>query len=78
MCLAIPGRVVALDASNQTACVDYEGLQKNASTRLFADLQIGQYVLVHAGFVIQVLSEEEGAELSLLAEEVGFYDNEAE
>lgn len=75
MCLAIPGKVVSLDAEQQQATVDYEGLLRNASTMLLPDAKIDDYVLVHAGFIIQILSQEEGEVLTSLAEEVGFYDH---
>ncbi len=74
MCLAIPGRVVRLDAESSTAQVSYGGLCKSASTMLLPDVSCGDYVLVHAGFIIQLLSEQDGAELSRLADEAGFYE----
>lgn len=75
MCLAIPGRVVSVDQEQQTAAIDYNGLTKHASTRLAPETIAGDYVLVHAGFIIQVLAEADGAALSELAEEVGLYEN---
>ena len=75
MCLAIPGQVIALDTETMDAEIDYDGLRRRASARLLPDVQIGDYVLVHAGFIIQRLNEDEGSELAELAREVGFYDD---
>ncbi len=67
MCLAIPGMVIKIEAD--TATVDYGGVTKEAGATLFPDLAVGSRVLVHAGFVISVLPEEEGLELARLVEE---------
>ena len=73
MCLAIPGRVQNIDREQQTAVIDYDGLTRKASIMLTPQLQIGQLALVHAGFVIQVLDEEQGAETVELLREAGLY-----
>lgn len=57
MCLAVPGRVEKIE--NNTAVVDFGGLKKVVYIDLFPDLSIGDYVLVHAGFVIQKVDEAE-------------------
>jgi len=59
MCLAIPGKV--LEITGIKANVDYGGLFKDVNVTL-VDVEIGQYVLVHAGYAIQVLNEEEASE----------------
>lgn len=74
MCLAIPGQVIALDPERERADISYDGLVKQASTRLAPQTAVNDQVLVHAGFIIQILSPEEGAELTELAREVGFYE----
>lgn len=67
MCLAIPGRV--LSVTGTTAKVDFGGVTRDAELALVPDAAAGDYVLVHAGFAIQVLSEEEAQEtLRLFAE----------
>jgi hydrogenase expression/formation protein HypC len=58
MCLAIPGKIISIN--NNTAEIDFMGAQKKANTSLTdAPLKIGDYVLVHAGFVIQKLSAQD-------------------
>lgn len=71
MCLAIPGRIVGIQ--NECAEVDYGGLSKQASLRLLKEAKVGDCVLVHAGFVIQILENGAGDELEKLIEEtMGF------
>ena len=62
VCLAIPGKVVDIDKKNEHATVDYgDGTKRQANITL-VDVKIGDYVLVHAGFAIQVLDEKEAQE----------------
>lgn len=70
MCLAIPGRIIEI--SGDKAKVQYgEGVTNSANISL-VDVKLGDYVLVHAGFAIQVLSEQEAAEtISLWNEMLG-------
>ncbi|PIN75962.1 HypC/HybG/HupF family hydrogenase formation chaperone [Candidatus Woesearchaeota archaeon CG08_land_8_20_14_0_20_47_9] len=56
MCLAIPGRIISI--SNKEAKADFGGVLR--SVRLdFIDAKQGDFVLVHAGFAIAKLEEEE-------------------
>lgn len=57
MCLSVPGRVEKIEGLN--AIVDFGGSKRNVSTMLFPDIACGDYVLVHAGFIIQKLDPEE-------------------
>ena len=69
MCLAVAGRVIKI--ADDTAAVDFGGLTKHASTLLFPQLTTGDYVLVHAGFVIQKLQPQYALELIELDKEAG-------
>lgn len=73
MCLAIPGRVASIDRELEKAVIDYDGLTKSASIRLLPQVEQGQLVLVHAGFIIQILDEKEGQEILELVREAGLY-----
>ena len=57
MCLAIPGKLVALEG--MTGIVDLSGVERKVSLQLVPEAQEGDYVLVHAGIAIQVVDEEE-------------------
>ncbi len=62
MCLAIPGKVVEVDNTKEYATVDYgDGTCRKANISL-VDVGVGQYILVHAGFAIQVVDEKEAKE----------------
>ncbi len=61
MCLAIPGRIIAIQGD--MAKVDYSGLQKQVNISL-VDVRVGDYVIVNAGFAIQKIEKKE-AEKSL-------------
>lgn len=67
MCLAIPGRIVEIEGN--TAKADYGGLVKEINVTL-VDVDIGQYVLVHAGYAIQIMNEQEAKETIALWEEI--------
>ena len=72
MCLAIPGVVERIDTNENFAMVNFNGLKKQASLMLQPEVKIGDFVLVHAGFIIQIIDQENGEELSGLWEEIGF------
>jgi hydrogenase expression/formation protein HypC len=61
MCLAVPMRVINIDGSNIVAEID--GVRREASLMLLEDeIGLGDYVVVHAGFVISKLDEVEALE----------------
>lgn len=67
MCLAAPVRVLKIDGLK--ALVELGGLARQASIMLVPDIQVGDYVLLHAGFAIQKLDERDAEEtLGLFAE----------
>ncbi|DAB28968.1 MAG TPA: HypC/HybG/HupF family hydrogenase formation chaperone [Sulfurimonas sp. UBA12504] len=61
MCLSIPSKVVKIDKENNRATVDTMGVQRDASLDLIGegDVQIGDYVLLHIGFIINKIDEED-------------------
>jgi hydrogenase expression/formation protein HypC len=68
MCLGIPAKVIQIDHSNQGK-VDYLGTQVKTNFALLENIKVGDWVIVHAGFAITKLDEEEAKEtLSLLRE----------
>ena len=63
MCLAIPGKVVAFHLTNgvRMAKVDFGGITREACLEYVPDTQLGEYVMVHVGFAISKVDEEEAA-----------------
>ena len=57
MCLAVPAQIV--EREDMVATVDVGGVQRQVSMLLLPEAQIGDYVLVHAGFAMQQIDEEE-------------------
>lgn len=65
MCLAIPSKVVSIDKSTNMAMLDTLGVQREASLDLMSEeVNIGEYVLLHIGYVMGKI-DEEAAKLSL-------------
>ena len=81
MCLAVPGKVVKRD-DDLKATVDMMGIERPVSLRLVPTAQVGDYILVHAGFGTQIVDEQEALELvnamTELAEEDQLASNPAE
>ena len=68
MCLGIPAKVIQIDES-KFGKVDYLGTKVKTNFSLLENIKIGDWVIVHAGFAISALDEEEAQEtLSLLRE----------
>jgi hydrogenase expression/formation protein HypC len=60
MCLSIPSKVVSIDKEKNTAIVDTMGVQREAGLDLMAegDVKVGDYVLLHIGFIMNKIDEE--------------------
>ena len=67
MCLAIPGKV--LEVKGKEAVVDYGGVKRTVRIDLVEAIE-GDYVIVHAGYAIEVMDEKEAQETLKLLEEV--------
>ena len=75
MCLAIPAKV--LEKNDNVAKVDYgEGTTRIVNVSL-VDVDVGEYVIVHAGFAIQVLDEKDAIETMTLWKELLEQDNKS-
>lgn len=67
MCLAIPAKIVSIDGTMAEA--DIGGLKRQISIWLTPDAKVDDYVLLHTGYAINVIDEDEAQEtLKLLAE----------
>ena len=77
MCLGIPGKVVSIGGT--LAEVDFGGVSREVSLLLLPGVREGDFVLVHVGFAIQRLEEEEAIEtLSLFREMEGRWNEQEE
>ncbi|MEO7660731.1 MAG: HypC/HybG/HupF family hydrogenase formation chaperone [Pyrinomonadaceae bacterium] len=78
MCLGIPGKIVSLeDESNNLATVDVAGVQRRVNIACIVDADhppqscIGDWVLVHVGFAMSRIDENEAAKTLKLLDEMG-------
>lgn len=70
MCLGIPGKVIEIrdDAGLPMGKVDFGGVRKDACLAYIPEVQLGDYVIVHVGFAISRVDEEEAIKtLEILA-----------
>jgi hydrogenase expression/formation protein HypC len=67
LCLAVPARVE--EVRDTKALVDFGGVRREVDVTLVEECSVGDYVIVHAGFAIQIMDEEDAQEtLALLRE----------
>ena len=71
MCLAIPARVISLDQAADSAVVELGGVSKEISLALVEGVEENDYVLVHVGYALNKLSEEEAQQTLALFAEAG-------
>ena len=78
MCLAIPGKVVEIDASSSPLMgkVSFGGVKKDVCLEFVPEVKIGKYVIVHVGFAISTLDEEEALETLKMIDQMNELGNE--
>lgn len=69
MCLAVPGKITEIN-DERLANVDMMGVEREASLDLVPNAKVGDYVLVHAGFAIEIVPEESAQETLDLMDEL--------
>jgi hydrogenase expression/formation protein HypC len=57
MCLAIPGKILKIDGNS--AIVDFDGLTQNVIIALIQNPEVGKFVIVHAGYAIEMMGEKD-------------------
>jgi len=57
MCLAIPGKILQINGNS--ALIDFDGIQQNVVIALIQDPEVGKYVIVHAGYAIEMMDEKD-------------------
>ena len=80
MCLAVPGRLVDIidggDVAFRVGKVDFGGIRKEINLAYVPEAEIGKYVLVHVGFAISVIDEDEAQRVFKYLEELGGLEEE--
>jgi hydrogenase expression/formation protein HypC len=65
MCLAVPGKIINIsgdDSLSRMGNIDFSGIKKAISLAYFPEARINDYVIVHAGFAISIIDEEDARE----------------
>ena len=80
MCLAIPGKILDLeqDGENRLARVEFGGITRKVSLDLVPEAGVGDYVIVHVGFAISKMDEEEAMQTLQILREAGELWDESE
>ncbi|MHB9033811.1 MAG: HypC/HybG/HupF family hydrogenase formation chaperone [Anaerolineae bacterium] len=68
MCLAVPFQIISIEDS--LANVEMSGVQRHISLALTPEAKVGDYVLVHTGYAIAILDEDEALETLRLFDEI--------
>lgn len=75
MCVAIPVRIKSIEGT--MAQVEIGGVERQVSVQLTPEAKPEDYILVHAGFAIHVIDEQEAMETLKLFEELGAFEKDA-
>ena len=62
MCLAIPGKILEINTEKHSALVDFDGIKQEVIIALIQNPEVGKYVIIHAGYAIEQMNEEEALE----------------
>ena len=71
MCLAIPGQIVEVADADHLAKVDVAGVRRNVNIGLLDGVEPGDWVLIHVGFAISQVDEDEALATRELLEKMG-------
>jgi hydrogenase expression/formation protein HypC len=81
MCLAIPGKIVEIvDEENSIAKVEVGGVRRNINIGMLdkEEARIGDYVLIHVGFAMSKVDEQQAQDTLRVLKEIGEFDLEFE
>jgi len=74
MCLAIPGRILTIDGDDpviRSGRVDFAGVVKRVNLSYVPDAVVGNFVLVHVGFAISTVDEDEARQVFTYLDQMG-------
>jgi hydrogenase expression/formation protein HypC len=76
MCLAVPGKILSISGEDtaRAGVISFGGAQKEANLAFVPEAQVGDYVLVHAGFAISVVDADEAAQTLEYFRQIGELD----
>ena len=77
MCLAVPGKILEINVGEnnlKTALVSFGGAKKNINISFVPEAKVGDYILAHVGFALNIIDEEEAQKTLDLLREIGDSD----
>lgn len=79
MCLGVPGKIIDIYPQDglRMGKIDFGGVQREACLEALPEAKIGDYTIVHAGFALNLLSEEEANETLSTLRELAEFDPDA-
>jgi len=80
MCLGIPGKIIEIYQSNglRMGKLDFGGVTREACLEYVSEAMIGDYALIHVGFALNLISEEEAQETLELLRQISNFEKELE
>jgi hydrogenase expression/formation protein HypC len=60
MCLAIPGKILNIEGNS--ALIDFDGIKQKVIIALIQNPEVGKFVIVHAGYAIEMMDEKDALE----------------
>ena len=72
MCVAVPAKIKQI--KGRTALISYMNLEREIDISLVPDIKINDFVIVHAGFAIQIIDHQEAAKINALFNEIETLD----
>lgn len=79
MCLGVPGKIISINGDDpfyRMGKIDFNGVQKEASLAYTPEANEGDYVIVHAGFALNVIDEDEANQVFAYLHEIGEIEEE--
>ncbi len=78
MCLAVPGKILKIYQNDSTkmGVVDFSGVEMDVCLEAIPDALVGNYVIVHAGFAISTLTDEEAQETLDLFDQIDAFQDQ--
>ena len=78
MCLGIPGKIIEITSieSPRMCRMDFGGVIREVCIEALPEAKVNDYAIVHAGFALNLLSEDEAIETIKLLNEIAQFDNE--
>jgi len=78
MCLAVPGKVLSIDRNSTPfmGIVDFAGVKKQVCMELIPEVREGEYVVVHVGFALNTVDEQDALETLNMLREIGELDKD--